>query len=56
MVFDVEDPFLDENHDALKAYFVSADFDLESTKSIANYCTNIINAEPLDYEVSLIEN
>ena len=56
MVFDAEDPFLDENHDALKAYFASASFDLESTKSIANYYTNIINAEPLDYAVSLIEN
>lgn len=56
MAFDAADPFLDDKHDALKAYFVSADFDLESTKSIANYYTNIINAEPLDYEVSLIEN
>ena len=54
MLFDAADPFLDEEHDALKTYISLNDDDLEQTNKRAQYYVNIINAGPLNYKVSEI--
>ena len=55
MVFDAADPFLDDNNDALRTYIGGDGADLNYAIMLANYFTNIINAGPLGYNVSLLE-
>ena len=54
MTFDAADPFLDESHNALRTYIKPSNGDVVYASLLANYFVGIINAGPLNYQVSIV--